>query len=473
MESILEAIAQSDKTKIALADSSGEYTYGMYLNHIISIAELLKCYGIRYNDKVIIVSRQTEMFLATLHAIQYLGAIPVPLEKNTTKEVIMDIKAFAEALFVISSDSELANISYEEISSLNLSDNIFEPTLNSIAEILFTTGTTGKSKGVVLSHSADIAVSENIVYGIGKKADDIELIPMPLNHSFALRRYFSDMLIGGTAVLCDGVINLKRFFGLIEKYSCNCIAMNPTALEIIFKLSGKKLNEYAEQLKYVQLGSAHLSEENKGRLAELLPKSRLYNMYGSTEAGCSCVLEFSTANGKANCIGHPTVNSKFSTVDENENIFTSDPENKGRLICSGAMCMTGYLNDPEATEATLKSGFVHSNDLAYIDKNGEIYVFGRCDDVIVCSGNKINPEDVEDAAKSSGLVEDCACVPYKDKKIGTVPKLIVVPKEGYSDKELNRFLTERLEYYMIPKKYEQRSEIPKTFNGKPLRRKLR
>lgn len=473
MKSILEAISKGDPNKTAVIDVNGSYTYKYYLNHIISLSEYFKNIGVKYGDNVIIVSKQTELFLAAFHAIQYIGAIPIPLEKNTKIDVINETKQLTEAVAVISAKEEQGGILYSELESINAESLEFNPTLNNVAEILFTTGTSGKSKGVILSHKADVAVSENIIYGVNKKYDDIELLPMPLNHSSALRRYFSNMYIGSTAVLCDGIINMKNFYNFIEECKCNCIAMNPTALDIICKLSKDKLSEYKNQLRYVQLGSAHLSEEGKEKLKKLLPESHLYNMYGSTEAGCTCVLDFSVYVNMTSCIGSPTVHSRFAVVDENEEIFNSDKDNMGRLICSGEMCMEGYYKDEETTKSVMKNGYVYSNDLSYIDEKGMVYVFGRCDDVIVCSGNKISPEEVEDAAKLSGLLEDCACVAYKDEKIGTVPKLICVPKAEYSEKALTKFLTEKLEYYMIPKKYEIRDSIPKSFNGKPLRRKLR
>ncbi len=137
------------------------------------------------------------------------------------------------------------------------------------------------------------------------------------------------------------------------------------------------------------------------------------------------------------------------------------------------MAMNGYLNDEKSTRDVMMGKYIFSNDLGYIDEDGMIYVFGRCDDVITCGGNKINPEEVEDIVKLSGMVEDCVCVAYNDEKMGTVPKLIVVPKVNYSEKELFTFLSKNLEYYMIPKKYEMAYSIYKSFNGKPLRRKYR
>jgi len=475
VNTILEAISKAEPEHIALIDCNGKYTYRTYLNHIISIADFLKQTGVAYDDRILIVAKQTELFLATFHAVQYIGAIPVPLEKSTTTSRIKDLYEITKATAVISDDKNIyvKAILYDDIKRACANDAFVVPKVNPVSEILYTTGTTGKSKGVVISQRADIAVAENIIYGVKKHFDDVELIPMPLNHSFALRRYFSNMIIGSTAVLCDGVINLKNFFNLIEENNCNAIAMNPSAYSIIYKLAKEKFREVGKRLNYVQFGSAHLPEESKKQLIDLLPNTHLYNMYGSTEAGCSCVIDFSKDKNLSNCIGKPTVNSSFAVVDENDMLIISNENNMGRLICSGSMAMNGYLNDEKSTRDVMMGKYIFSNDLGYIDEDGMIYVFGRCDDVITCGGNKINPEEVEDIVKLSGMVEDCVCVAYNDEKMGTVPKLIVVPKVNYSEKELFTFLSKNLEYYMIPKKYEMAYSIYKSFNGKPLRRKYR
>jgi len=475
MKTILGMIAEAEKNKTAIIDAKEKITYGEYCRRIVSVAEHLKNCGIKYDDRVLIVSKQSALYLAIFHAIQYIGAIPVPLEKSTPSIKIKEMFERTDSVAVITekNDDFKGFISYEDIEKLDIIDVAFSPNINPVSEILYTTGTTGKSKGVVLSQAADVAVAENIIHGVNKSKNDVELIPMPLNHSFAIRRYFSNMMLGSTVALCDGVVNLKNFFSLIEENRCNSIAMNPAAFNIVYKFAKNKFREVGNQLKYVQFGSAHLPEDSKQKLLEMLPKSHLYNMYGSTEAGCSCVLDFSIYTNLPNCIGNPTVNSYFSVVDENDSEFISDKDNMGRLICSGAMCMNEYFGDKETTDSIMKNDCIFSNDMGYIDKNGMVFVFGRCDDVITCGGNKINPEEVEDRAKLSGLVEDCVCVPFEDEKIGIVPKLFVVPKSDYSEKELVKFLSDELEYYMLPKKFELTDTIEKSFNGKPLRRKYR
>lgn len=477
VQSIVEAIAlNATKTpdKFCLSDGKDEVTYAQYYRRICIAASALNSLGVKRGDKVVLVMAQTVQCLATLHAIQRIGAVVVPLEKNVKEERIKEILDTTSASLLIAK-KEIEGYAFAKAASLFEGETTFEPdfpTGDMDSNLLFTTGTTGKSKGVLMSHAADVAVSQNIVGGVQMKPDNVEILPMPLNHSFGLRRYYANMLNGSSGVLMDGVIFVNVLFAHMDKYRCTSLAINPAALTIIFKLSGDKLGEYAEQIDYLQTGSAHISEPDKDRLRNLLPNSRLYNFYGSTEAGCSCILDFNSEDNRENCIGRATCNSDFKVIDENGNTIESSADNMGRLICGGGMCMTEYYKEPELTAETMVDGYVYSNDLGYIGEDGLVFLFGRCDDVINTGGNKVAPSEVEDIALQFEGVRDCACVPAPDDVMGNVPKLFVVKEDGYDEGALLKFLGERLEYFQVPKIVAYIDEIPKTFNGKPLRRKL-
>ena len=167
-------------------------------------------------------------------------------------------------------------------------ETVVFPEKEDIAEILFTTGTTGKSKGIELNHGSAVAVAENVIDGVEMKKDNVELIPVPISHSHGLRRYYANMLNGSGVVLLGSIVFVKVVFNCIEKYHVTAIDLAPAALATIFRLSEDRLGDYKDQLDYVQLGSAPIPDQDKERLRRLLPDTRLYNFYGSTESGCSC-----------------------------------------------------------------------------------------------------------------------------------------------------------------------------------------
>jgi long-chain acyl-CoA synthetase len=477
VKSIVEAIAKNAAEmpdKFCLADSKVQVTYKEYYDKIQAAAANLLALGAASGDKIVEVMSQTVDCLAVLHAIQLIGAVVVPLERNDKEERTREIldATKAKILVVKKPIDGVKCVSVEELISGDGKYSGEFPESNMSSNLLFTTGTTGKSKGVLMSHSADVAVSENIINGVEMKKNNVEILPMPLNHSFGLRRYYANMLNGSTGILMDGVIFVNVLFNNLDKFGATSMAVNPSALSIMFKLSGDKIGEYADQLDYVQTGSAHISEPDKIKLCKLLPKSRLYNFYGSTEAGCSCILDFNSPDNRENCIGKATCNSHFKVVGDDGKEIDSNADNMGRLICGGGMCMTEYFGEPALTAETMIDGYVYSNDLGYITDDGFVFLFGRCDDVINTGGNKVSPSEVEDAALQFPGVRDCACVPAPDAVMGQVPKLFVVKDNGYDEGELLKFLGERLEYFQVPKIVDYIDEIPKTFNGKPLRRKL-
>lgn len=340
---------------------------------------------------------------------------------------------------------------------------------------MYSTGTTGKAKGIVITNQNNIAVAENIIFGTKMTEDNVELVPMPMSHSHALRTCYANMLNGSTVVLIDGVMRMKKLFELIEKYQVNAFDLSPSAANVLMKLAKKQLLEYSKHIKFIEIGSAALEENLKEELCQVFPDSRLYNFYGSTEAGRSCILDFNQEKGKSGCIGKPTKNAMFIVTDQDRNEITSNENNPGLLAIAGAMNMKEYLKAPELTQNTMQRGFIYTSDLGYIDEEGFVYVLGRMDDVINYNGIKIAPEEIESYVQRYPGVTDCACVPVKDPMCGQAPKVFVSVEEknDFDTTGLLKFLSECLEANKLPKKIEIIEKIPRTANGKILRRELR
>lgn len=485
LSSIVENIAvHALKTpaKLCMADNSLELTYEDAWAYIAGFAEVLKNEGLNHGDCVIVECNQSANYFVSEMAIQLAGGVFVPLEKNATEGRLLEIAKDTGAQLHISNknianDVPLKHIDIAEATSyrkdLVARDTVF-PAASDVAEILFSTGTTGKSKGIVLTHRNDTALAENVKYGTEMKEDNVELIPMPLSHSHGLRRTYGNMLNGSSAVFIDGVMFLKKVFDMMDKYQVTSMDLSPSMLSIIFKLGKDSLGKYADQLDYIQLGSAPLPEEDKLHLSELLPHTRLYNFYGSTEAGCSCILDFNSMSGKKGCIGRPTVNAQFIVVDDERNIIESSADNLGLLASSGDINMKEYFKEPELTAQTMVDGYIYTKDLGYIDEDGYVYMLGRKDDVINYGGIKISPEEIEAVVRKNPIVKDCACIGKADAISGQVPKLFITLEEGaqYDAKQFKAFLVEVIDANKQPALIEVIDEIPRTFNGKIIRKDL-
>ena len=153
----------------------------------------------------------------------------------------------------------------------------------------------------------------------------------------------------------------------------------------------------------------------------------------------------------------------------------SSKDNPGLLAVCGAMNMKEYLKAPKLTQQTMCNGYIYTNDLGYIDEEGFVYVLGRMDDVINYNGIKIAPEEIESVVRGYFGVTDCACIPVEDAVCGQVPKIFVsVTKESCFDTTgLLKYLSKHVESNKLPKKVEIIDKIPRTANGKILRRELK
>lgn len=486
-KSIVEAVfshAQTQPEKLCLADEKCEVTYSAYKDKICRMASLLKDMGIKKNDKVLVEASQTVDYLALELAVQLIGGVFVPVEHNCAFEKSLKIAKAADAVLIITAkdatcESSIAHLTMSAFcekaaDSEALSDYTF-PEDSDISELLFSTGTTGKEKGIIITHRNNIALAENVIYGVNLEEDNVEMIPSPMNHSHGLRRYYANMFRGATVILISSVMNVLGFFRMLDTYKVNSIDLVPTALTVLLRLSKGKFAEYKDVLRYIQLGSAPLAESDKKTVCALLPKTHLYNFYGSTESGCICIYDFNDGTDKPNCIGKPTHNVKITIVDEDKQEIESSAENTGLLASFGPMNTMGYWKDEEETEKALRNGTIYSNDEAYIDADGDIILLGRKGDVINVGGNKVSPDEIEDAAKKHPDIADCGCIGVKDEMRGSQPKLYVKLKYGrsFDPVSIRDFIASTLEPYKVPEQIEQIDEIPRTFNGKLLRRELR
>ncbi len=482
MDTILHYIqkyAQTQPDTMAVCELRKSVTYKEYWSSIRKTAGVLMGMGIRKGDHVMLRCTQNIDYLIVFSALQYMQALVIPVEKSTSVERVLEIGERVDSECLIS-DKEA-----DGISSIKIKDIIARakdadeadlelPGENDRSMLLFTTGTTGSSKGVVMLHRGEVGIAGNVIEGTSMKKGNVEIIPMPLNHSFGIRRYQSDMVNGGTVCLMDGMVFIGTLWKLVEKYGATSMAISPASLGMIFHLSDERIADYADQLDYIQIGSAPLAEADKEKLLRLLPDTRLYNFYGSSEAGCACILEFSGNGNKTGCIGRPTVNSIVRFTDDAGNVVENgSPEAPALLSWGGSIVMEGYYNDPDLTAETLVGGYVRTKDLAYLDEDGDCILVGRADDVINYGGSKISPAEIENLALGYEYIDDVAFTSISDPITGELPVILVIQKDGYDEAEFERFLTDRLESYKLPRKYIYVDNIPKTFKGSVLRKEVR
>ncbi len=488
MVEILAAYASKQPDHLFAADYRGnEYTYSGAWTLAKALKEVLTVhFRLNTGDKLMAECNQTVPYLILDLACELAGIVFIPVENQASFERKTTIAKETEStLWVHDSEAlpSVTSVSYEELfrgtdqfqPAVPDRETVCFPDGKAIAEILYTTGTTGTSKGIVITNEANVALAENIKYGVNMKAENVEIIPVPISHSHGLRCCYANLLNGGTIVLVDGLLRVQVLFDLMTRYHVTAMDVSPNAALMLIKLSKGSFWKYAGKLDYIQLGTASLPESLKIDLVKNLPGVHLYNFYGSTESGRSCVLDFSIDSGKVSCIGKPTVNSEIVFTNDNRQFITATETNPGLLASRGTMNMHCYWKNPQLTEETMRNNYIFTNDLGYMDPDGYVYVFGRKDDVINYNGIKIAPSEIEEIAVRFEGIRDAACVPMPDKTgAGQAPRLFIVAENetSFNKKGFSEFLSKHIDGNKVPKRIDILDEIPRTFNGKIKRKDL-
>ena len=450
--------AEQTPDRLCVADPYEAMTYGAFWQRVLEKAGALRQRGIGPGDRVLARTAQRGDFLALQFAVHLLGGVFIPAARQLPPEGLAGLAERLRPVLLLQ-DSRL------ERAEAYLPPDMPKP--GDTATILYTTGTTGQSKGIVLSHRAEVAVAQNVFYGTEMEPDTVELIPMPISHSYGLRHVFGLLLGGRSAVLCDGVTMAGDFFGLMDRWGVNAVSLTPAAVNVLRRVSGDRLGRYADRLRYIQLGTAGVDAVMKRELRALLPHSRLYQYYSSTEAGCACIQDFSHA-GDSRRVGRPAVNSHFEIVDDAGRPIRSGEEAWGRIACLGPMNMTGYDGDPALTARTMAEGYVISGDIGYLDGEGCLCFVGRVGDIINAGGFKVAPQEVEEAAMATGLLAECACCGAPDAVLGQVPVLYIVPRPGAAPEPtaIIAALSKKLEAFKLPRRVVTLRAVPRNAIGK-------
>lgn len=433
MEQGICAHAQSNPSKIAAVCGDHSITYGELWQRILAREAELMDLGAKPRRPFVYRASQDIDFIVTYCALHHMDAIAVPLGHDAPEEYMQEVSA--------------------QVDSCSFADDI--------VDILYTTGTTGKSKGVMLSRTCLVSCADNFITDLHFSSDLLFIISGPLNHIASLFKMHPMLTVGGTVCILDGLKDMNAFFGVFDlpfrKFGCFLV---PSCIRMLIQFSKDRLAALADRMDLIETGTAPLTQWDMEQLSKLLPDTRLYNTYGGTEIGCVCTYNFNDGIYKEGCIGRPMKNSSIEV--------TAD----GDVIVSGRTIMSGYVADEESTAQVLRDGKIYGSDLGYVDEDGMVHLKGRKGDVINVGGYKVDPAEVENAAVSHPCVKDCICVAAKHPVIGTVLKLLVVLADGevMDKRSLALHIKAKLEPHKVPTMYEAVDKVQRMYNGKPDRK---
>lgn len=469
-------ITKTTPEKVALVQGDNEVSYARLWQHIVGTAERLKALGLAKGDRIILSASKSIEFVYAYFGAHVAGLIAVPIDQEANETRLRRIVESAQPKLiggVLHHHGGYDVVPFEEVcgtATENLKASF--PKENDIADLLFTTGTTGLPKGVALSYANEEAAATNINTFIGNTSDDVELMALPISHSFGLGRLRCVLQKGGRLVMLGSFASMKKFYGEMERCHVTGFGMVPASWAYIQKMSGDKISQYAPQLKYIEIGSAYMSPETKQRLAGLLPTTRICMHYGLTEASRSCFLNFHDDKAHLDSVGRPSPNTDIKVFDADGKEVADGTD--GEICVKGGHVCSDYWGMPkDVFRKDFYGDYFRTGDYGHKDKDGYVYLVSRLKEIINVGGKKVSPVEVEEALDELPGVKESACVGVHDDVLGEVVKAFYVADGDIDEAVARKFLFKKLEAYKIPACYERIAEIPKTQNGKIQRLRLK
>lgn len=480
MKTIEEQIfdqVQNTPDKVALISGDTEITYSQLWDSCLCAAEKLKQdYHLKKGDRVILSAAGNIEFVYAYFGVHIAGGICVPIDPDTNQTRFEYIEKSTTPVCVMGllHNVKKETIPFTDVVNGTSKATYIAPEQGQVADILFTTGTTGAPKGVALSYNNLSAAARNINAFIGNASSDVELLALPVSHSFGLGRLRCSLSKGATVVMLGTFANVKKFFKEMARCQVTMFAMVPASWGFIKKMSGKYIGKFADQLKFIEIGSSFMPVDDKELLMSLLPKTRICMHYGSTEASRSAFMEFHTYKNNLLSIGKASPNVEIK-------IFTSQGTpaalgEEGEVCVKGEHVTCSYWNEtPERFASDFYDGYFRTGDCGTMDAEGNIYLKSRIKEMINVGGKKVSPMEVEDILNTIPGIKESACIGIPDPGIvlGEVVKAFIVADDNLSDEEIMQQLRPQLEVYKLPVEIERINAIPKTGSGKIQRLSLK
>lgn len=491
--------------KTAVVDGELRYTYRTLQARVHRLANALRQMGVGRQDKVAVLSPNSHRMLEAFFGVLQLGAVLTPLnyrlttpefayilEHSETKVVLIDWE-FADQLapivdqlrgithYVLLRDTEqpsaqLPAQDYEDVLAA-ASPEFSEPVdiaETDMATLNYTSGTTARPKGVMLSHRACTTSVLNYIVALNVRPTDVYLHTLPMFHANGWGGIWALAGLGGVQV-CLRKVEAAPIFQLMEREAITLACAAPTVLVTLATYDKARQHRLAPGLR-IGTGGAPPAAAVLRNMEEF--GIEVIHLYGLTETGpflTSCEWQpawnqldvaqryrFKARQGIAQLL------TDVRVMDEQMREVPLDGQTIGEIVARGNNIMDGYFKQPEATAEVMRGGWFHTGDLAVMHADGYIEVVDRAKDVINSGGENISSVEVEAMLYEHPAVLEAAVVGVPDSKWGEVPKALVVLRPGQQadEQELIAFCREHMAHFKAPKSVELVAELPKTATGK-------
>jgi long-chain acyl-CoA synthetase len=467
----LRAHAAARPTAPALRFGAAAFDFAALAGRIDGMTAALAGAGVRRGDRVLLMTDDPAAFAIGYFAVHAAGAVACPLAPDLPAERVAEIVERLGPRAAVG-DAAIAGLrTLPAAAAYEASGNGAAAPLSpdDPADILFTSGTTGRPKAVCLSHGNIAAAAEAIADFMGNGADDREALPLPLSHSFGLGRLRSMAHVGNSLLLEKGLSRPAQLFRSMLTQGATGLALVPAGLEILRRSLGDHLATLAPTLRYLEIGSAPMRPELRDWLLAALPDTRICHHYGLTEASRAVFLDLRDREAQGS-VGRPSLGVGVDVVGADGAPL---PRGQiGELVVRGAVVSTGYLDDPELTRRRMTPGGFRTGDVGYVDERGYVFLEGRLDEMINVGGKKVGPAEVEAALLTHPAVADAACAGRPDEVLGEAVAAFVVAGPGFVAEDVRRHVAERLEPHKRPVEITSVRALPRTASGKLQRFRL-
>ncbi len=487
-----------DPARIALRMLDRDHTYGELQSASGTVSNYLRSKGLRKGDRVLLVADNSLFWVAAYLGAMEAGAVCAPLPMTITAQDLDYIVsttaaqfAFVQSRFAITNKDHLQTvqvITEREVAALpnavpfgqlgtagtGPKNDLPELESTDLAALMFTSGSTGKPRGVMVSHGNIIANTESIIEYLGLTEQDRIMTVLPFHYCFGTSLLHTHLRVGATLVVELRFMYPEKVLERMLESKCTGFAGVPSHFQILLGKSSLRKKQFPD-LRYVQQAGGHLAPTFVRELRDALPTTRIFVMYGQTEATARLsYVPPEDLDRKIGSIGKAIPGVTLQVLDESGNPV--QPGTIGEVVAEGANVTNGYWHEPEESARCFRNGKLYTGDLGTVDDDGFIYVVDRAKDFLKCGGKRVSCRQLEEKLLEFHELLEAAVVGVKDEILGEAVKAFVVPRNSHADgleARVRLFCKEHLPFQLMPKEVVVMQSLPKNSSGKVLKQNLK